>query len=57
MVLHFYVGMTREEIGEVLGLPEGTVASRLATGLGVMRKTLARAERELATGVAAGEEG
>ena len=57
VVLHFYVGMTREEIGEVLGLPEGTVASRLATGLGVMRKTLARAERELATGVAAGEEG
>lgn len=48
VVLHFYAGMTREEIGQVLGLPEGTVASRLATALSRMRKTLARAEQELA---------
>jgi RNA polymerase sigma-70 factor, ECF subfamily len=48
VVLHFYAGMTRDEIGDVLGVPEGTVASRLATGLSQMRKTLARAGQELA---------
>jgi RNA polymerase sigma-70 factor (ECF subfamily) len=57
VVLHFYVGMTRDEIAEALGLPEGTVASRLASGLGVMRRTLAGAERELAAELAMGKEG
>ena len=47
VVLHFYAGMTREEIGEVLGIPEGTVASRLAGGLATMRRTLAAAGQEL----------
>jgi DNA-directed RNA polymerase specialized sigma24 family protein len=49
--------MTREEIAQVMGLPEGTVASRLATGLSVMRRTLAGAERELAAEFALGKEG
>jgi RNA polymerase sigma-70 factor (ECF subfamily) len=57
VVLHFYAGMTREEIAQVMGLPEGTVASRLATGLSVMRRTLAGAERELAAEFALGKEG
>ena len=56
VVLHFYAGMTRDEIAEVLGVPEGTVASRLATGLGVMRKALARAEMELAAELSGGRE-
>jgi RNA polymerase sigma-70 factor (ECF subfamily) len=47
VVLHFYAGMTRDEIGEVLGIPEGTVASRLASGLALMRRTLAAAGEEL----------
>lgn len=47
VVLHFYAGMTRDQIADVLGVPEGTVASRLSTGLSVMRRTLARAESEL----------
>jgi RNA polymerase sigma-70 factor, ECF subfamily len=50
VILHFYAELTREEIAQVLGVPEGTVASRLANGLAVMRKTLAQVERELATG-------
>jgi RNA polymerase sigma-70 factor (ECF subfamily) len=54
VVLHFYVGMTREEIAEVLGVPEGTVASRLSTGLSVMRKTLARAGSEVTAELSGG---
>jgi RNA polymerase sigma-70 factor (ECF subfamily) len=57
VVLHFYAGMTRDEIAEILGVPEGTVASRLSTGLSVMRKALARAELELATELSGGREG
>jgi DNA-directed RNA polymerase specialized sigma24 family protein len=49
--------MTRDEIAEILGVPEGTVASRLSTGLSVMRKALARAELELATELSGGREG
>ena len=56
VVLHFYAGMTREEIAEVLGVPEGTVASRLSAGLAVMRKALARAEMELAAELSGGGE-
>jgi RNA polymerase sigma-70 factor, ECF subfamily len=57
VVLHFYVGMTREEIAEVLGVPEGTVASRLSTGLAVMRKALAKAEAELTAELSGGQAG
>ena len=56
VVLHFYAGMTRDEIAEVLGVPEGTVASRLATGLAVMRKALARAEIELTAELSGGRQ-
>ena len=50
VVLHYYSEMTRDEIAAVLGVPEGTVASRLANGMKVMRRTLDRAGRELAAG-------
>jgi RNA polymerase sigma-70 factor (ECF subfamily) len=40
VVLHYYEGLTREEIAEVLGVPAGTVASRIAKAVATMRKTL-----------------
>lgn len=40
VVLHYYEGMTREEIASVLGVPAGTVASRIAKAVAIMRKTI-----------------
>jgi RNA polymerase sigma-70 factor (ECF subfamily) len=39
--LHFYLGYSREEVGQVLGIPSGTVASRIAKAMVVMRRRLA----------------
>jgi RNA polymerase sigma factor (sigma-70 family) len=39
--LHYYEDMTREEIAAVLGVPAGTVASRIAKAVAIMRKTMA----------------
>ncbi len=39
--LHFYLGYTREEVAQVLDIPSGTVASRIAKAMVVMRRTLA----------------
>jgi RNA polymerase sigma-70 factor (ECF subfamily) len=41
IVLHYYEGLTREEIAAVLGVPAGTVASRIAKAVAIMRKTMA----------------
>jgi len=38
IVLHYYEGLTREEIASVLGVPAGTVASRIAKAVAIMRK-------------------
>jgi RNA polymerase sigma-70 factor, ECF subfamily len=41
VVLHYYEGMTREEIASILGVPAGTVASRIAKAVAIMRKEMA----------------
>src|SRR5713226_1195176 len=41
VVLHYYEGLTREEIAAVLGVPPGTVASRIAKAVAIMRKAVA----------------
>ena len=40
VVLHYYDGLTREEIASVLGVPAGTVASRIAKAVAIMRKSI-----------------
>jgi RNA polymerase sigma-70 factor (ECF subfamily) len=40
VVLHYYDGLTREEIALVLGVPAGTVASRIAKAVAIMRKAI-----------------
>src|SRR5437870_3485648 len=40
VVLHYYEGLTREEIADVLGVPAGTVASRIAKAVAIMRKNM-----------------
>jgi RNA polymerase sigma-70 factor, ECF subfamily len=38
VVLHYYEGMTRDEIAATLGIPAGTVASRIAKAVAIMRR-------------------
>jgi RNA polymerase sigma-70 factor (ECF subfamily) len=40
VILHYYDGLTRDEIANVLGVPAGTVASRIAKAVAIMRKTM-----------------
>jgi RNA polymerase sigma-70 factor (ECF subfamily) len=47
ILLHYGLGLTQAEVARTIGCPEGTVASRLRTGLAKMRESLA------ASGVAA----
>ena len=41
--LHFYLGYSREEVAHALNIPSGTVASRIAKAMIVMRRKLAPA--------------
>jgi RNA polymerase sigma-70 factor (ECF subfamily) len=52
MVLHFYQGLPLTEVAAVLGIPAGTVKSRLHRGLAAMRTTLTadQAHRETQPG-------
>ena len=45
MELKVYAGLTFREIGEVIGLPQGTVATRYRSALEKMRGRMAK-ERE-----------
>lgn len=40
VALHYYRGYTRDEIAAALGIPAGTVASRLAKAVATMRRRL-----------------
>jgi RNA polymerase sigma-70 factor (ECF subfamily) len=40
IVLHYWLDLTQAEIAEILGLPAGTVASRLGRALGDLRSRL-----------------
>src|ERR1700687_566794 len=48
VVLHYYDGLTREEIAAVVVVPAGTVASRIAKAVAIMRKTIG-SDQELDT--------
>jgi RNA polymerase sigma-70 factor, ECF subfamily len=45
VVLHYYHGYTRDEVAKILGIPSGTVASRIAKAMSVMRRELAGSEQ------------
>jgi RNA polymerase sigma factor (sigma-70 family) len=45
VVLHYFHGYTREEVGKILGIPSGTVASRIAKAMAVMRDALVENEQ------------
>ena len=40
VILHYYDGLTRDEIAAVLGVPAGTVASRIAKAVAIMRREM-----------------
>ena len=40
VVLHHVLGFTVKEVAEIVGTPEGTVASRLGRGVAVIRQTM-----------------
>ena len=46
VVLHYYEGLTREEIADVLGVPAGTVASRIAKAVAIMRRNMATSDHQ-----------
>jgi RNA polymerase sigma-70 factor, ECF subfamily len=45
VVLHYFHGYTRDEVGKILGIPSGTVASRIAKAMVVMRDELLESEQ------------
>jgi RNA polymerase sigma-70 factor (ECF subfamily) len=49
VVLHYYQGFTREEVAAILGIPSGTVASRIAKAITLMRKKLESSEQPVLT--------
>jgi RNA polymerase sigma-70 factor (ECF subfamily) len=50
VVLHHYVGLSLGEIADILGVPYGTVGSRLHHALRAMRASIDAAERTVVSG-------
>lgn len=55
VALHYYQGYTRDEIAQVLRIPSGTVASRMAKAMSIMRGTLDMSDQVAAAGRSRGE--
>lgn len=47
LLLHFYQGLTGPEIADRLGCAEGTIRSRIDRAMKVLRKKLARSDRDM----------
>jgi RNA polymerase sigma-70 factor (ECF subfamily) len=45
VILHYFHGYTRDEVARILGIPSGTVASRIAKAMTVMREELVGSEQ------------
>jgi RNA polymerase sigma-70 factor (ECF subfamily) len=45
VILHYFHGYTRDEVSKILGIPSGTVASRIAKAMTVMREELVGSEQ------------
>ena len=54
IVLHHYLGMPLATVAQTLGVPEGTVRSRLHRGMSIIRRTLASSQQRRLS--AAGQE-
>jgi RNA polymerase sigma factor (sigma-70 family) len=48
VVLHYFHDYSREEIAQILGIPSGTVASRIAKAMVLMRRAVAGTEQNAA---------
>jgi RNA polymerase sigma-70 factor, ECF subfamily len=48
VVLHYFHDYSREEIAQILGIPSGTVASRIAKAMVLMRRAVAGPEQNRA---------
>ena len=55
IVLHYYLGMPLPDVAVALGVPLGTVKSRLHRSLGVMRSTIVSAEAAETAAVSGGQ--
>jgi RNA polymerase sigma-70 factor (ECF subfamily) len=45
VVLHYFHDYSRDEIAQILGIPSGTVASRIAKAMALMRREVAAADQ------------
>ncbi|MBO0681738.1 MAG: RNA polymerase sigma factor [Candidatus Dormibacteraeota bacterium] len=45
VVLHYFHDYSRDEIAKILGIPSGTVASRMAKAMSIMRRWMAEQEQ------------
>jgi RNA polymerase sigma-70 factor (ECF subfamily) len=48
VVLHYFHDYSRDEIAQILGIPSGTVASRIAKAMVLMRRAMAGSDQNRA---------